>query len=314
MKAVYDYTHIEAVPLSESSRILAQKALEAEATCEAYYRCCEENALSVYAESYFRRLARHEQYHKEELAALLGVSEPALPAVSCPEKDSEKFLVGAKLEAEVIKFYRFALQTATEPRVKELYTAFLDVEYEHKDLTLAKAEKDKYGAEHKQLTPGDVHVQSPLEIDLGELDTQIVKAQQKRQTADDIDEEPVQKSLTATFIKADNEQQLVTGIVLEPETVDAQGDIISAEVIEKAAHSFLAKSRIIGKQHKGKALADVVESYIAPEETKIGEQVVNKGTWIMSVKVHDDNLWEEVKRGEITGFSIGAMGVREQVA
>jgi cation transport regulator ChaB len=165
-----------------------------------------------------------------------------------------------------------------------------------------------------QLTPGDVHVQAPLEIDLDDLSTQIMAAMQKRQKADDIDEEPVQKSLTATFIKADNEQQLVTGIVLEPETVDAQGDIISAEVIEKAAHNFLAKSRIIGKQHKGKAMAEVVESYIAPRDMQIGEQGVKKGSWIMSVKVHDNSLWEEVKAGEITGFSIGALGVREQVA
>ena len=106
----------------------------------------------------------------------------------------------------------------------------------------------------------------------------------------------------------------MTGIVLEPETVDAQGDIISADVIEKSAHSFLAKSRVIGKQHKGRAKAEVVESYIAPNDMVMGEQNVKKGTWIMSVKVHDKSLWEEVKAGEITGFSIGALGVREQVA
>ena len=164
----------------------------------------------------------------------------------------------------------------------------------------------------KQVTPGDVHIQAPFEIDLDELDTQIGKGQDKRPKAADIDS--IQKHLTASFIKADDEQQIVTGVVLEPETVDAQGDIISAEEIEKAAHKFLAKSRVVGEKHKSQAQAEVVESYIAPQDITIGDQAVKAGTWILSVKVHDGNLWEEVKRGEITGFSIGAIGMREKVA
>ena len=166
---------------------------------------------------------------------------------------------------------------------------------------------------NKQVTLGDVHIQTPLEIDLDELDTEIGKSQDdKRPKAADIDS--IRKHLTANFVKADDEQQIVTGIVLEPETVDAQGDIISAEEIEKAAHKFLAKSRVVGEKHKSQAQAEVVESYIAPQDITIGDQAVKAGTWILSVKVHDGNLWEEVKRGEITGFSIGAIGMREKVA
>lgn len=130
----------------------------------------------------------------------------------------------------------------------------------------------------------------------------------------DIEKTEVRKNLVRGILKVDDEKQIVTGIVLEPEVEDAQGDIISAEEIEKAAHGFLAKSRIVGKSHAKIAKAEVVESYIAPDDFNLGSETVRKGTWLLSVKVHDRNLWEEVKTGEITGFSIGAIGIRQTVA
>ena len=33
----------------------------------------------------------------------------------------------------------------------------------------------------------------------------------------------------------------------------------------------------------------------------------------MSVKVHDPDLWEQIKAGEVTGFSIGAVGIRQSI-
>jgi hypothetical protein len=39
----------------------------------------------------------------------------------------------------------------------------------------------------------------------------------------------------------------------------------------------------------------------------IGSMVVKTGSWIMTWKVHDKKLWQSVKDGKITGFSIGGM-------
>jgi hypothetical protein len=36
---------------------------------------------------------------------------------------------------------------------------------------------------------------------------------------------------------------------------------------------------------------------------------VRKGTWLMTWRIKDDELWEGVKAGEFTGFSIGAKAV-----
>lgn len=118
------------------------------------------------------------------------------------------------------------------------------------------------------------------------------------------------KEYKADILKAEGEKQLIYGIVLEPEVIDAQGDMILAADIEQAAHGFLARSRTVGDMHRKKAMADVVESYIAPVEFQLGGQTVKKGSWVIAVRVHDEELWNAVKAGEYTGFSVGGFGRR----
>lgn len=112
------------------------------------------------------------------------------------------------------------------------------------------------------------------------------------------------------ILKRDDEKRLITGVVLEPEVEDAHGDVISEEEVEDAAHDFMMKSRVIGLQHKELGPVEVVESFITKEAMKIGDEPVVKGAWVMTVKVHDDSVWESVKKGEFTGFSIGGTGMR----
>lgn len=112
--------------------------------------------------------------------------------------------------------------------------------------------------------------------------------------------------------KIDKEKRLVTGIVLEPDTIDAQDDTIDAEAIERAAHNFLSKyhkETRLGLLHKifGEIGVDLVESWVSPLDMVMGEEKVKKGTWVMTVKVLDDALWRQIKSGEITGFSIGGV-------
>lgn len=119
------------------------------------------------------------------------------------------------------------------------------------------------------------------------------------------------KSITFDIIqKSKDDKQLVTGLVLAPETTDAQGDIYDAEVIEAAAHNFVAgynKTTKLGFQHKEfrGGRFDLVESYIVRQDTTIGDVVIKAGTWIMTVRVLDVAVWKLVKAGKIKGFSIG---------
>jgi uracil-DNA glycosylase family 4 len=126
-----------------------------------------------------------------------------------------------------------------------------------------------------------------------------------------VQSQKIEKEYFAYIIKADDEQQIATGIVLEPNTIDAHGDEISADEIEKAAHFFMKNSRTIGDSHKKKAPADLIESYIAPDDFTLNGQKIKKGTWMISVKILDDKLWKLVKAGFYTGFSVGGFGIRE---
>ena len=117
---------------------------------------------------------------------------------------------------------------------------------------------------------------------------------------------PIIKSLN-------NELKQGLYVVLEPEVVDAHGDIISEEEIRKACHSFNQNHVKANLFH----LIDttgfkVVESYCTPVEFQIEDQIVKAGTWLVNLQF-SDALWEAVKNGEFSGVSIGAKGRKEDI-
>lgn len=104
--------------------------------------------------------------------------------------------------------------------------------------------------------------------------------------------------------KEDEEQQLVYGVVYEPDVEDSHGDYMTATEIEKAAHGFLKDARNIDKQHDFESgVGEVVESYIAPTDFELGDETITKGSWVLVTKASDE-VWEEIKKGEITGYSM----------
>lgn len=122
-------------------------------------------------------------------------------------------------------------------------------------------------------------------------------------------EESVAKRYFVPITKANAEEQTITGVVLVPEVVDAQGDIISSEVIRKAAHNFLAgynSTTKLGLMHKDfRPQFELYESYIVPIDTVVGKEIVTAGSWIIVIHVLEKKVWDQVKSGKLTGFSIG---------
>ena len=133
------------------------------------------------------------------------------------------------------------------------------------------------------------------------------------------------------------EERFVLGIVLEPNDggegapvdPDTQGDIYSAHEIRRAAHLFMEQYRNLGLMHRRivpTTKLRILESYIAPIEfavrsngeiigtadVKPGEkvQIVRRGTWLLAMRVVDDQLWQAVKSGKLTGLSIGGSARR----
>jgi DNA adenine methylase len=113
-------------------------------------------------------------------------------------------------------------------------------------------------------------------------------------------------------IKTD-EERYVLGIVLEPETLDAQKDIYSAVEIRDAAHRFMEEYRNVGLMHRElvNGRVKILESYLAPADFDLAGSRIKKGTWLLAVRILDDDLWRQVKDGEIGGFSIGGSANRQ---
>ena len=129
-----------------------------------------------------------------------------------------------------------------------------------------------------------------------------------------INPEPVQAKIICK--SSDNHQRLFYSVVIEPWTNvtpegDTHGHKMTAEEIEKSAHYYMEMGSTVCKQHENKIEANVVESYIAPVDFSITgdtEDLITKGSWVMAVRVLDDDAWDKILKGEITAFSPGGYG------
>ncbi|TDQ35274.1 XkdF-like putative serine protease domain-containing protein [Aureibacillus halotolerans] len=146
----------------------------------------------------------------------------------------------------------------------------------------------------------DAHITHVSYVDKGANKKRffLSKAAEKQQ------EPTFRKEVKAIVAKEDNDQQLVYGVVYEPDEYDSHEDMMSAPEIEKAAHFFMQEARNIDTQHDFESgVGEVVESYIAPADLEIGGETIAKGSWVLVTKASDE-IWEQIKKGEITGYSM----------
>jgi hypothetical protein len=177
---------------------------------------------------------------------------------------------------------------------------------------------------------GTIDEMTDVEQDEGEQQMSLKDKFKKAMSHYDVEnfKEELNKSFALRYdvIQKNDEKRLMTGPVLIPDNIDLQDDIISSPEIEKAAHGYMVKLAFkddpdflkslgfgvvdkageTGFQHMdfSRKMA-VVETFIAPVEFDMNGRNIKKGTWVMTMKVFDDEVWALVKTGKITGFSIG---------
>lgn len=119
-----------------------------------------------------------------------------------------------------------------------------------------------------------------------------------------------QFSTTAKIVKVDTATHYITGIVYEPLAEDAHGNFMTEDEIRKAAYWFAKNGDQVDLQHSFESAEglSVVENYVAPCDMIIGEAPVAKGAWIITVECANEDVWQAVQKGELTGFSMGGMG------
>lgn len=110
------------------------------------------------------------------------------------------------------------------------------------------------------------------------------------------------------------ELKQVTYVAMKP-GIDLHGDYVDLETIRLAKESFnrqLRKSKMSNLYHISFTdTFDVIESFLAPADMELNGNFVQKGEWLMTLQVNDDDVWQMIKDDEITGLSIGAMAAVE---
>lgn len=120
---------------------------------------------------------------------------------------------------------------------------------------------------------------------------------------------PEQRLFECVVYKAGKSDLIQTG-------ADGYADWASPEVIEKACANFLRDGgRQIGVQHTDGTVgvAEVWASYTWPSDDPWiykGRVVAEKGDWIMKGHVLDDQTWNDIKAGRLTGLSMQGFGKR----
>lgn len=126
-------------------------------------------------------------------------------------------------------------------------------------------------------------------------------------------------------LAVNKEQKIITGPAMIPDIkiyrtaeslgLDDDGFIyFTKDTIKKAAHLFLENENqnmvTLGHEENNTDLK-LVESWIVlnslnDKASALGFEVP-EGTWMISYKVNNDELWERIKAGEFKGFSIEAV-------
>jgi hypothetical protein len=128
--------------------------------------------------------------------------------------------------------------------------------------------------------------------------------------------------------QTDEEKKIVIGPAMVPDLKifrkDKKGNpyhvYFSADTIKMIAEKYMKNKYIDNndENHNGSAVKDVyvIESWIKEDtqdkSNKYGYGDLPIGTWFVSMKIKNDEIWNKVKQGELNGFSVS--GYFEEVA
>jgi hypothetical protein len=116
----------------------------------------------------------------------------------------------------------------------------------------------------------------------------------------------------------DDEQQIVTSVVMLANTPIYRNDdgyeyklVFTPDAIKKMAFDYFSKNGFnkISIEHDGKEIegaAILLESYFVDNVKSVPQKFgkIPEGSWIMSYKVVDKELWQAIKEKKLRGFSV----------
>lgn len=124
--------------------------------------------------------------------------------------------------------------------------------------------------------------------------------------------------MEAVFKVLNEEQRLVKGPALVPDRFDRHNTYLSAAQVQEIAHSFvdhMGAKLMHDKTKDYSAKLKIVETWILDQELvwNSGDDTTHSlpvGTWMICMKIFDDDIWADVKSGKYKGFSVGGWATK----
>jgi len=142
----------------------------------------------------------------------------------------------------------------------------------------------------------------PVEMDEPEFADEFCKEQPEPQRTE--------KQFHVFQLSKSEDERIVCGIVYAPDKTDLQGDKASAEEIKKAAWTFMENGGVFRFNHgDGTIKATTLETFIAPVDYTVKKNngvpvTVKKGSWVLTARINDPDIWKLIKTGQIVGYSM----------
>jgi len=97
-------------------------------------------------------------------------------------------------------------------------------------------------------------------------------------------------------------------------SLDHSEEFIRPDQIAKAATNFMLSMRTAKAMHTGGKIGEVVHSMPLTNEIAkaLGIQSDREG-WMIAIRINDDQVWQDVKSGKLSAFSIGGRALKEMV-
>ena len=118
--------------------------------------------------------------------------------------------------------------------------------------------------------------------------------------------------LTGPIVRKNAAKRIAYAAVLVPGEIDHDGESVTKEKTEQAAHEWMELYQNVDLQHTLNNVGTPVESYLLPMEMTVkavhGQQEMSlpEGTWILGTRL-DEPTWAAVEKGDLTGYSIMGM-------
>ncbi len=132
---IKDYNATFDVELNEKDRANAEKALEVEVSNASFYFCAAKKVPEEEGKALFKCLGKVEAEHASVWRKILKLPKEELPTEECSDDYKTDLEDSHAREDRAIKFYKQAAEECENPRVKEIFEAFVEVETDHLELS-----------------------------------------------------------------------------------------------------------------------------------------------------------------------------------